>query len=168
MTTLEFGFLLQQYHAKLKMYALKLTTNMDDAQDLLQETMLKALKYREKFSEGTNFSAWVHTIMKNTFINDYRRKKKRLVVRDETENQVHLNNPSFTSPLSSENPTLYDEIVKTVDALDERYRVPFEMHCTGFKYHEIAEELALPVGTVKSRIFTARNLLSVQLKAYVD
>jgi len=166
MTALEFGYLLQQSNSKLRLYALKLTTNMDDAQDLVQETMLKALKYRSKFSEGTNFSAWIHTIMKNTFINDYRRKKKRLVVRDETENQVLLNNPSVASPYSSENPTLYQEIVKTVDALDARYRVPFEMHCCGFKYHEIAEELSLPVGTVKSRIFTARNLLSAQLKEY--
>jgi RNA polymerase sigma factor (sigma-70 family) len=168
MTSIEFGYLLEQYNSKLKMYAMKLTRDMEDAQDLLQETVLKALRYREKFSEGTNFSAWLHTIMKNTFINDYRRKKKRLIVRDETENQILLNNPVIASPISADNAILYNEIVKNVDALDEKYKVPFEMHCCGYKYHEIAEELNLPVGTVKSRIFTARNLLSSQLRAYVN
>ena len=168
MTSLEFGYLLQQNNSKLKMYAMKLTRDIEDAQDLVQETALKALKYREKFSEGTNFSAWIHTIMKNTFINDYRRKKKRLVVRDETENQLLINNPIALSPLTADHPTLYNEIVKNVESLDVRYKIPFEMHCCGYKYHEISEELSLPVGTVKSRIFTARNLLSAKLKAYIN
>lgn len=168
MTSIEFGYLLQQYQSKLRLYAIKLTSNIDDAQDLVQETMLKALKYKDRFSEGTNFSAWVHTIMKNTFINNYRRQKKRLVVRDETENQVLLHNPTNTSSLNAEQTAFYNEITSTVDKLDERYRIPFEQHCCGFKYHEIADALSLPVGTVKSRIFTARTLLSAQLKHYMN
>jgi RNA polymerase sigma factor (sigma-70 family) len=166
MTALEFGFLLQHCERKLSVYALKLTTNMDDAKDLVQETMLKALRYRNKFSEGTNFSAWMHTIMKNTFINQYRRKKKRLVVTDDTENQVLLNNNRLTSAYPSDQLVLHREIKQTLDNLDHKYKVPFQLHFDGFKYHEIADQLALPVGTVKSRIFTARNLLSTQLKAY--
>ena len=166
MTVLEFGYLVQQYEQKLHIYALKLTTNMDDAQDLVQETMLKALKYRNKFSEGSNMGAWMHTIMKNTFINQYRRKKKRLVVTDDTENQVYLNNTRYTSDYCADQQTMHQEISQTVEKLDHKYKMPFQLHFDGFKYHEIADQLDLPVGTVKSRIFTARNLLSVQLKAY--
>lgn len=166
MTVLEFGYMLQHYEQKLKLYALKLTTNMDDAQDLVQETMLKALKYRSKFSDGTNFSAWMHTIMKNTFINQYRRKKKRLVVTDDTENQVYLNNNRLTSDYPSDQLTIHKEIKQAVDKLDQKYKTPFQLHFDGYKYHEIADQLQLPVGTVKSRIFTARHLLSTQLKAY--
>jgi RNA polymerase sigma-70 factor (ECF subfamily) len=145
---------------------MKLTSNLDDAQDLVQETMLKALRYKSKFSEGTNFSAWMHTIMKNTFINNYRRKKKRLVVTDDTENQFYLNNAKYTSDFSSEQLALYKEICKTVENLDNKYKTPFQMHFDGYKYHEIADRLELPVGTVKSRIFTARTLLCNKLKEY--
>jgi RNA polymerase sigma factor (sigma-70 family) len=166
MTALEFGYQLQQYEQKLKSYALKLTTNLDDAQDLVQETMLKALKYRSKFSDGTNFGAWMHTIMKNTFINQYRRKKKRLVVTDDTENQVYLNNTRYKTDCGADHLTLHDEIKQTVNNLDEKYQAPFQLHFEGYKYHEIADQLHLPVGTVKSRIFTARNLLSTKLRAY--
>jgi len=166
MTALEFGYLLQQYEQKLKLYALKLTSNLDDAQDLVQETMLKALKYRSKFSEGTNFGAWMHTIMKNTFINQYRRTRKRLVTTDGTENQVYLNNSRYTSDYPSDHLTMHKEINATVEQLDYKYKEPFQLHFAGYKYQEIAERLSLPVGTVKSRIFTARNLLSVQLSAY--
>ena len=166
MTTLEFGYALQQYEQKLRLYALKLTSNMDDAQDLVQETMLKALRYRAKFSEGSNLSAWMHTIMKNTFINQYRRKKKRLVVTDDTENQLYLNNTRYTSEDAADQQILHTEIKQRVENLDHKYKTPFQLHFDGFKYHEIADQLDLPVGTVKSRIFTARNLLSTQLKAY--
>jgi RNA polymerase sigma factor (sigma-70 family) len=166
MTTLEFGYLLQQYEQKLKLYALKLTANLDDSQDLVQETMLKALKYKSKFSEGTNFSAWMHTIMKNTFINQYRRKKKRLVTTDATENQMYINNSRYISDYPSDHLTLHKEIKHTVEQLDHKYKEPFQLHFDGYKYQEIAEQLHLPVGTVKSRIFTARNLLSMQLSAY--
>lgn len=166
MTSIEFGYLLQQYEQKLRSYALKLTSNMDDAQDLVQETMLKALRYRAKFSEGSNLGAWMHTIMKNTFINQYRRKKKRLVVTDDTENQVYLNNNRYTSDFAADQETLHHEISKTVEQLDQKYKTPFQLHFDGFKYQEIADQLDLPVGTVKSRIFTARNILSLQLKAY--
>jgi RNA polymerase sigma-70 factor (ECF subfamily) len=166
MTALEFGYLLEGYEQRLKSYAFKLTSNMEDAQDLVQETMLKALKYRTKFSDGTNLSAWMHTIMKNTFINQYRRKKKRLVVTDDTENQIYLNNTRFISDYPSDHLTLHKEIKQTVDNLDHKYKAPFQLHFDGYKYQEIAERLDLPVGTVKSRIFTARNLLSTQLKAY--
>ncbi len=166
MTALEFGYLLQQYEQKLKLYALKLTTNLDDAQDLVQETMLKALKYKSKFSEGTNFGAWMHTIMKNTFINQYRRNKKRLVTTDPTEDQVYLNNSRYTSEYPSDHLTMHKEIKQTIEQLDNKYKEPFQMHFAGYKYQEIADQLHLPVGTVKSRIFTARNLLSTQLRAY--
>ncbi|MDB5255389.1 MAG: polymerase subunit sigma [Chitinophagaceae bacterium] len=167
MTTLEYSYLLQQYEQKLKLYALKLTTNLDDAQDLVQETMLKALRYRSKFSEGTNFGAWMHTIMKNTFINQYRRKQKRLVMTDATENQMYLNNSRYVSDYPSDHLTLHKEIKQTVEQLDHKYKEPFQLHFAGYKYQEIAEQLHLPVGTVKSRIFTARSLLSAQLSAYV-
>lgn len=168
MTAIEFAYLLQQCEQKLKSYAFKLTMNLDDSQDLVQETMLKALRYRSKFSDGTNFSAWIHTIMKNTFINQYRRKKKRLVITDDTEHQHYLNNTRYASEYLSDHLTLHKEIRETVENLEHKYKTPFQLHFNGYKYQEIAEQLDLPVGTVKSRIFTARTLLSDKLNAYTS
>jgi len=166
MTQIQFNSALFVLHDKLFYYALSLTSNRVNAQDLLQETYLKALIYSDKFSRNTNFKAWVYTIMKNTFINHYRRNVKTRNAFEGTNNEFQLkfqNEKGFPSPES-----IYSaqEITKCIYALEDELKVPFNMFIDGFKYKEIAECLDLPLGTVKSRIFFARKKLERSLKDY--
>ncbi|MFW5822827.1 MAG: sigma-70 family RNA polymerase sigma factor, partial [Tangfeifania sp.] len=150
----------------LRYYALSLTSDSEKANDLLQETMLKALTYRDKFKENTNFKAWIYTIMRNTFINDYRRNVKRKDTFDYMSNDIHIAqsiDKVYPSPDSFYNSK---EIMANIEALEDEYRVPFNMFLEGYKYKEIAEELELPLGTVKSRIFFTRKKLEKSLKDY--
>lgn len=163
---MEFYTELLSYENPLKYFALKLTSDNEDAEDLLQETFLKALKYKDKFKEKTNLKAWLYTIMKNTFINNYRRKSKRKTIMDNTEDDFFLNSSKHRSPVSPDSEYNYKEITKTVEALNDECRIPFKMHNEGYKYKEIADELSMPIGTVKSRIFLARKKLSSALKDY--
>ncbi len=165
-STFEFNQEVLGFRRALKYFALKLTMNDDDANDLLQDTIIKALMYKDKFVEKTNLKAWLYTIMKNTFINNYRRAVKTNTIIDSTKDLYFINIPQssgFASPESSFNAK---EIIEVVAALEEEYRIPFEMHFQGFKYKEIADELNLPIGTVKSRIFIARKKLMEKLKDY--
>ena len=163
---MEFYDELLTYQNPLKYFALKLTADNEDAEDLLQETFLKALKYKDKFQEKTNLKAWLYTIMKNTFINNYRRKVKRKTIMDNTDDDYFVNSTKQSSPISPESEYNYKEITKTVNALNDECRIPFQMHNEGYKYKEIADELEMPIGTVKSRIFLARKKLTEALKAY--
>jgi len=150
----------------LSYFALQLTANDDDAQDLLQETMLKAITYRDKFREKTNLKAWLYTIMKNTFINNYRRSVKANTIIDKTEDLYYLNQSRPHDDQAPETNFNLKEVTKVVNALEDDYRVPFLMHFKGFKYKEIADQLNLPIGTVKSRIFLARKKLMSKLEDY--
>ena len=150
----------------LNYFALQLTSNQEDANDLLQETMMKAISYKDKFKERTNLKAWAYTIMKNTFINNYRRAVKANTIIDKTEDLYYLNAAPKSDKNAPETTYAYKEIKKKVSALEDEYRVPFEMHYLGYKYKEIADELNLPIGTVKSRIFLARKKLMDVLKDY--
>ncbi|MFV0290887.1 MAG: sigma-70 family RNA polymerase sigma factor [Mangrovibacterium sp.] len=147
-------------------FAISLTNSEEKAQDLTQETMLKALSYKDKFREETNLKAWLCTIMKNTFINQYRKNSRHMNVLEGATNEFEkqiAETRSFPSPdafYSSE------EINKKIDALEDEFRIPFTMFVDGFKYKEIADELDLPLGTVKSRIFLTRKKLSEQLPEY--
>jgi RNA polymerase sigma factor (sigma-70 family) len=164
MTQLQFNTALLEMQNKLHYYALSLTSDSEKASDLLQETMLKALVHRDKFSQNTNFKAWVYTIMKNTFINEYRRKvkaKNSLVDTANTISSLMGNEPP--SPESSYNA---EEINRSISQLTEDYRIPFTMFLEGYKYKEIADELDLPLGTVKSRIFFTRKRLEKMLTGY--
>lgn len=141
----------------LSRYAYSLTSNREDAHDLLQETYYKALNNREKFNEDTNIKAWVYTIMKNTFINDYRRRARgRNMFSEEVHEFIINNKPAYENPESDYG---FKEISDMVNSLDEEYRVPFQMHDNGYKYQEIADELGLHLGTVKSRIHFSRKKL---------
>ncbi len=150
----------------LRMFALKLTNNMDDAEDLLQETVLKAMRNREKYVSNVNLKGWLFTIMRNIFINDYRRATVRNTTVDDTDDSYYLNLPQdsgFATP--DEAYTLF-EIESAIQEFKDDYRIPFTMHVAGFKYKEIADEMNLPIGTVKSRIFFARKQLAENLKDY--
>ena len=164
MTQLQFNTALLEMQNKLHYYALSLTSDSEKASDLLQETMLKALVHRDKFSQNTNFKAWVYTIMKNTFINDYRRKVKAKNSLREPAGSLHsLSGHETPSPESS---FQAEEINRSISALTEDYRIPFTMFLEGYKYKEIADELDLPLGTVKSRIFFTRKRLEKVLTGY--
>ena len=152
--------------ANLLSFAYQLTTNKEEAQDLLQDTTLKALDNEEKFVDNTNFKGWVFTIMRNIFINNYRQTVKKATVIDQTEDLYHLNISQDSGLETPEGSVEVKEISKALNAFADEYRVPFNMYVAGYKYHEIAEKLDLPVGTVKSRIFFARKKLRDQLKDF--
>ncbi|HET6555966.1 MAG TPA: sigma-70 family RNA polymerase sigma factor [Prolixibacteraceae bacterium] len=166
MTQLQFNTALLGLQDKLLYYALSLTSDHEKAQDLLQETFLKALVYRDKFAQNTNFKAWIYTIMKNTFINNYRRNVKSKNTFDGTNNDFHLKSSKDKGYPSPESIYSSKEITKCINALEDEYKVPFNMFLDGYKYKEIAEDLNLPLGTVKSRIFFTRKKLEKSLKDY--
>jgi RNA polymerase sigma-70 factor (ECF subfamily) len=143
----------------LKPFAIKLTRNVTEAEDLVQETILKAISNYSKFQEGTNLKAWLYTIMKNIFINEYRKKSRSNIISDATPNSFYLNVSSNITN-QAERTFVMEDINKALLKISVELRVPFLMHYKGYKYQEIAEKLNLPLGTVKSRIFFARKELS--------
>ena len=163
MTAIEFNYNLTALQKYLEIFARQLTGNEDDAKDLLQETFLKALLNRDKYVNQNNFKAWVYTIMKNIFINNYRKKVRANTMLDSTESSFLLNSGGEKIHNDGGRNILMKELQQIIDKLDDSVKKPFIMHYEGYKYHEIAEELSLPLGTVKSRIFFARKLLKDQL-----
>ena len=151
---------------ELLRFAYKLTTYREEANDLLQETSLKALDNEDKYTPDTNFKGWMYTIMRNIFINNYRKVVRDQTFVDQTENLYHLNLPQESGFESTERAYDLKEMHRVVNALPKEYRVPFAMHVSGFKYREIAEKLNLPLGTVKSRIFFTRQKLQEELKDF--
>ncbi|EMS34275.1 RNA polymerase ECF-type sigma factor [Mariniradius saccharolyticus AK6] len=166
MTTLEFSYSLNKLSSSLKPFALKLTRDMDDANDLLQDTMVKAFTNKDKFTEGTNLKAWLYTIMKNTFITNYQRMVRRGTFVDTTDNLHYINSGDILVENGAFGDFAIDDINNAIEKLEEVYKVPFMMHFRGFKYHEIAEKLNIPIGTVKNRIHIARKLLKGDLYMY--
>lgn len=159
MTAIEFNTKILSERQSLKNFALSLTHNTDDALDLVQDTFVKAITYRDKFEDSTNLKAWLFTIMKNTFINTYRRAVKT--------NQIMQSNADLAMARAFKD-NYYDmtesrisakEILKKIENLDDQYKIPFTKHYNGYKYEEIANEMQLPLGTIKSRIFLARKIL---------
>lgn len=134
---------------ELLRFAYKLTTDREEANDLLQETSLKALDNEDKYTPDTNFKGWMYTIMRNIFINNYRKVVRDQTFVDQTENLYHLNLPQESGFESTERAYDLKEMHRVVNALPKEYRVPFAMHVSGFKYREIAEKLNLPLGTGK-------------------
>lgn len=168
MSTIEFNQHMLSHSRALEYFALSLTSNRDDAKDLMQDTYLKAISYRDKFRDATNLKAWLYTIMKNTFINNYRRQTKGKTFIHQTDDLSYLNNKQDNkekNPISLMN---VQELSTSIESLQDEYKIPFKMHHDGFKYQEIAEEMALPIGTVKSRIFMARQKLMEELQDFSE
>lgn len=147
-------------------FAYMLTSNRDDAYDLLQDTTLKVLDNQDKFVDNVNFKGWVFTIMRNIFINNYRRQARNIVMSDNTDEQIYLNMPQNSGIENPEGSLAAREISKIINSFNDDYRVPFVMHVRGYKYTEIAKATGLPLGTVKSRIFFARQRLQKALADY--
>lgn len=144
----------------LENFAYSLTHNPDEAKDLVQETFLKALLHKKAYKEGTNLRAWLFTIMKNTFINNYRRNKKVQSVITKEDSTPWINNISGNVIYQADHNTKYTQIVMLINTIPEEQKIPFEMINQGYKYWEIAEKFNIPIGTVKSRIFLARQKLN--------
>ncbi len=166
MTTAAFTSRLMNLQSNMLNFAYMLTSNRDDAYDLLQDTMLKVLDNQDKYVENTNFKGWVFTIMRNIFINNYRRVVRSATVVDRTEDLYHLNLPQDSGFETPEGAFGVNEISAAIDEFPEKYRVPFSMHVAGYKYNEIAEKMDLPLGTIKSRIFFARQALQQRFADY--
>ena len=167
MSSVEFQERLNQLSSVLNTFAYNLTKNVEDAKDLFQETAFRALSNRDKFRPGTNFKAWLFTIMKNIFINNYRKKMKSNTIQDSTDNMYYINAGGMVSNHAESN-IMMAELQRMIDSLDETLRIPFVLHYEGHKYQEIADSLELPLGTVKSRIFFARKELKEMIHARYD
>lgn len=162
----EFNRLVSKQAESLKMYALHFTRDDEDANDLVQDTVLKAITYYNKFKAGTNLKGWLYTIMKNTFINNYRRFVKISTLVTKTE-EISSANLVFSSTKNrGENKFVMEDIKGAMSSLSDDYYVPFTMYFEGYKYHEIADYLGIPIGTVKTRIHVARKSLKKSLRPY--
>ena len=159
MTAIEFNHHLTTLEGALQRFAISLTANREDAHDLVQETYLKALTYREKFTDMSNLKGWVYTIMRNSFINNYRRSVRQNTTFDNTPDLYYLNNARLSEGHNQVSQISASEIQSHIDNLEDDFRIPFKMHQEGYKYKEIAQELDLKIGTVKSRIFFCRKKL---------
>lgn len=163
MTAIEFNYQLTGLTDSLRRFAYSLTSNREDASDLLQETFVKAISYRDKYADDTNLKAWTFTIMKNTFINNYRRVIKSNTTFDNTNDLYYLNLSQESHLEHPDSSVSKNEIEEHINKLEDEFRVPFRMHLQGYKYNEIAENLGLKLGTVKSRIFFTRKKLMESL-----
>ena len=166
MRTANFAQDLLSVQTELLNFAYKLTADREEANDLLQETSLKALDNEDKYTAETNFKGWIYTIMRNIFINNYRKALRDQTYVDQTDNQFYLNQNIDIEGDSTEGSYDLKEMRRIVNALPKEYRVPFAMYVSGFKYREIADKLGLPLGTVKSRIYFTRQKLQEELKDF--
>lgn len=146
----------------LSRYAHLLTADNNKADDLVQETFYKALKYRNRFQTNSNLKAWLFTIMKNTFINDYRRQGRVNALFDSDTKTFVLNSRKADS--NPERDLRIKEVNNMIDSLEPALRIPFRMYESGYKYQEISDQLGLCLGTVKSRIhFSRKKIVQMML-----
>lgn len=166
MEATEFSTQLSDLRGTLKQFTYRFTRNAEESSDLVQDTLLKALTYKDKYRENTNLKGWLFTIMRNTYINNYRKDKLAKTSRDNTKELYYLNvadSHTFNRPEKSME---FKEMWKNVNEIREDLQIPFKMYTTGYKYHEIAEHLNIPIGTVKNRIFHARKEIQKKLVDY--
>ena len=163
MSAAEFNDLLLSNAEPLKPFAVSLTRDQEIAKDLFQETLYKALANQDKYSTGTNIKAWLFTIMRNIFINDYRRKAKQKIIFDNSgsDRLVKLSNVMVRN--EGENSLQWKEINEAIYKIPHIFKVPFLLYFEGYRYHEISEWLGEPLGTIKSRIHFARKLLKEKI-----
>jgi RNA polymerase sigma-70 factor (ECF subfamily) len=162
----EFNDMLLSNADFLKPFAINLTRDTEAANDLYQETLYKALANKEKYNAGTNIKAWLFTIMRNIFINNYRRRAKQKTIFDSTPNDYLINLKQASIANSAETNLRMKEINGAIQQLPEIFKTPFLLYFDGYKYNEIADVLHEPLGTIKSRIHFARKLLKEQISRY--
>jgi RNA polymerase sigma factor (sigma-70 family) len=166
MSTAEFSLLLTENAEFLRPFAINLTKDHESAKDLYQETLYRAISNKDKYNVGTNIKAWLYTIMRNIFINDYRKRSKQSIVFDSTPNDFIIDQ-THTKVLNQGITNLnMREVNQMIFELPELFRIPFNLYFEGYKYNEIAEELNEPLGTIKSRIHFARKILKQKIERY--
>ncbi|TAE10095.1 MAG: RNA polymerase sigma factor [Bacteroidetes bacterium] len=166
MTTVDFNQILSNNAEFLKPFAVTLTRDVETAKDLYQETLYRALANKEKYNVGTNIKAWLYTIMRNIFINNYRRKAKQNTIFDHTPNDFLIDNNQQVTTNEAISGLNMKEVNAAIKSLPDIFRNPFLLYYDGYKYHEIADILGEPLGTIKSRIHFARKLLKAQIERY--
>ena len=159
-----FGPQIYQHQQFLRALAYKLTRHSEDAEDLVQETFFKAIKNQTKYQPGTNLRGWLYTILKNTFINNYRKKKNQNTYLDDSENQYVLGGMMANREDEADSPYEMTNIKDRIELVESTYLDAFMMYFNGYKYEEIANHMVIPLGTVKSRIFLARRKMIEQLR----
>lgn len=165
MTTLEFERELTLQKSVLFSFSLKLTRNYQDAQNLFQDGAIRGFRYCHRFETGTNFRAWMSTIIRNTFINNFRAKQRKRTVNEPIEAFLFsIENLNIVANQGEMNMRI-QEIYDILDELSDLYTIPFVLQFKGYEYKEIAQKLDLPIGTVKSRLYTARKLLQKKIIA---
>lgn len=157
MSSAEFNNLVLTNSSELKPFAISLTRDHEAANDLCQETIYKAFAYREKYEHGTNIKAWLYTIMRNIFINEYRRNERKRAVMDAVKHSQQQ------YAVSSEINVRLKEIHSAIHKLPSILKTACLLYLEGYKYHEIAFALNEPLGTIKSRIHFAKKQLQKQL-----
>jgi RNA polymerase sigma factor (sigma-70 family) len=163
MSASEFNYLVLENSETLRPFAVSLTRDIEQAKDLYQETIYKAFANRDKYSVGTNIKAWLYTIMRNTFINEYRRKTRRYIVSMDVNNDYAIMQHQGLSFNNAESTIVLNDIIKRVNKLPDIFKHPFKLYFEGYKYQEIACAMNEPLGTIKSRIHFARKLLKEQI-----
>jgi RNA polymerase sigma factor (sigma-70 family) len=163
MSTVEFNEILLGNSDFLRPFAFNLTKDSETAKDLFQNTLYKALSNRDKYNSGTNIRAWLYTIMRNIFINEYRRKAKQKTIFDHSDNNFMINQNQVTTSNAAESEIRIKDVKMYINQLPEIFKTPFLLYFEGYKYNEIAESLKEPLGTIKSRIHFARKLLKEQI-----
>jgi RNA polymerase sigma factor (sigma-70 family) len=163
MTLFEFNYRLLAMKDQLFNFAYSLTANTYDAEDLLQDTFFKAIRGRDSFEDNTNFKAWTHTIMKNTFLNNY---KRSLRINTKLSHNMDLQNINLKGFSNAETEVAEEEIENEINKLEDKYKIPFLLYLRGYSYKEIAHEERIKLGTVKNRIYCARQRLIKELKDY--
>jgi len=150
----------------LESFAMKFTRDVEDANDLVQDTIIKAIRYHHMYKQGTNLRGWLFTIMRNTFINSYHRNSRRNAVVETSEDLTSYQLHNSATRNQGENKFVMEDINKAMERLQPEYSEPFLKYFEGYKYHEIADDLNIPIGTVKTRIHMARMALKSHLKMY--
>lgn len=166
MATKDFNNMLLDNADFLRPFAVNLTKDTEAANDLYQETLYKALANHEKYNAGTNIRAWLFTIMRNIFINNYRRKTKQKTIFDNTPEDYLINLKQSAISNSAETNLRVKEINTAINHLPEIFKMPFLLYIDGYKYQEISDYLQEPLGTIKSRIHFARKLLKEQISRF--
>jgi RNA polymerase sigma factor (sigma-70 family) len=156
-------------------FGYRLTFDEDDAKDLVQDAFMKSYRFVESFEKGTNAKAWLFRILKNSFINDFRKKSKEPAKVDYQEVESFYNSEDVDNTITTDlrvetlRDMMGDEVSNALNSLDVDFRTVIILcDLNGFKYDEMSKILDIPIGTVRSRLHRARNLLREKLKEYAD